>query len=56
MGNLKAVVNENDENPIYVTLSEGFIPLGVNTLNGIAYIVSYNPNTLEGEIGTFPSP
>ena len=56
MGNLKAVVNENDENPIYVTLSEGFIPLGINTLNGIAYIVSYNPNTLEGEIGTFPSP
>lgn len=58
MGNLKVDSGLKDENdkPIYVGLTPGFIPIGVNTLNGIAYIVSFNPNTQEGEIGTFPSP
>ena len=58
MGNLKVDSGLRDEynKPIYVGLTPGFIPIGVNTLNGIAYIVSYNPNTFEGEIGTFPSP
>jgi hypothetical protein len=55
MGNLKVTYTSKDTEED-VTLTPGFIPIGVNTLNGIAYIVSYNPNTFEGEIGTFPSP
>jgi len=55
MGNLKATYTENGEE-FEVTLTEDFIPIGINTLNGVAYIVSFNPNTQEGEIGTFPSP
>lgn len=51
-GNLKI----KDANGGYVKLTDGFIPIGVNTYNGIAYIVSYNPNSKEGEIGTYPSP
>ena len=34
----------------------GFIPLAVKEFNNIAYIISVNPITEEGEIGTFPSP
>lgn len=34
----------------------GFIPLAVKELNNIAYILSVNPTTGEGELGTFPSP
>lgn len=37
-------------------LTAGFIPLTVQEFNNIAYIVSVNPNTGEGELGTFPSP
>ena len=55
MGNLKATYTV-DNKELEVTLTPGFIPIGINTLNGIAYIVSFNPNTQEGEIGTFPSP
>ena len=55
MGNLKAVYKVGDKE-FEVTLTPGFIPIGINTLNGIAYIVSFNPNKQEGEIGTFPSP
>lgn len=39
-----------------VTLSSGFRPLAVRQLNNIAYIISYNDQSNEGEIGTFPSP
>lgn len=55
MGNLKATYTENGEE-FEVTLTPGFIPIGIQTLNGVAYIVSFNPTTQEGEIGTFPSP
>lgn len=37
-------------------LTDGFIPLGVTVVANVAYIVSYNPATGEGEIGMFPSP
>lgn len=37
-------------------LRPGFIPLAVKEFNEVAYIISANPATLEGEIGTFPSP
>lgn len=52
LGNLKIKDTKGD----YVKLTEGFIPIGVKSFNGIAYIVSYNPTTKEGEIGTYPSP
>ena len=47
MGNLKVTYTSKDTEED-VTLTPGFIPIGINTLNGIAYIVSYNPNTFEG--------
>ena len=61
MGNLKATYTQKNgedgtEEEVEVTLTPDFIPIGINTLNGIAYIVSFNPNKQEGEIGTFPSP
>lgn len=37
-------------------LSEGFIPVGLKEYGGIMYIISYNPDTHKGEIGTFPAP
>lgn len=37
-------------------LSKGFIPVGMKEHNGILYIVSYNPDSKETEIGTYPSP
>jgi hypothetical protein len=37
-------------------LRPGFIPLAVKEFNNIAYIISVDPSTLIGEIGTFPSP
>lgn len=39
-----------------VKLSEGFIPIGIKEHQGVLYIVSYNPTTKFGEIGTYPSP
>ena len=37
-------------------LTSGFIPVAMKEHGGIIYIVSYNPQTKENEIGTFPSP
>ena len=37
-------------------LSPGFVPLGVKEYGDIIYIASYNPETDECEIGSFPSP
>lgn len=37
-------------------LSPGFIPMGMKEYGGIIYVTSYNPNTQECEIGSFPSP
>lgn len=37
-------------------LNPGFIPLGVKEHGGIIYIASYNPDTKECEVGSFPSP
>ena len=39
-----------------VELSPGFIPVGSIENRGIWYIASYNPQTGEGELGTYPSP
>ena len=37
-------------------LSPGFLPLGVKEYGGIIYVASYNPDTQECEVGSFPSP
>jgi hypothetical protein len=37
-------------------LSDGFLPIGHAVFQGISIIFSVNPNTGEGEIGSFPSP
>ena len=39
-----------------MSLSNGFVPLGMKERGGILYIASYNPQTKEGELGTIPSP
>ena len=39
-----------------ISLSNGFVPLGMKERGGILYIASYNPQTKEGELGTVPSP
>lgn len=39
-----------------IQLKPGFIPLGMKENGGIIYIVSYNKDTKEGEIGSIPSP
>lgn len=37
-------------------LPEGYVPLGTAELEGIIYIVSYNPLNKKCQIGSFPSP
>lgn len=37
-------------------LSPGFLPLGMKEYGGIIYVASYNPDTQECELGSFPSP
>jgi hypothetical protein len=42
--------------PTGAGLPEGLIPLVVKEFNNLAYIISVDPETGKGEIGTFPSP
>ena len=44
----------NDGEP--VKLSDGFKPLALKEYNDVVYIICYNEETGEGEIGTYPSP
>lgn len=37
-------------------LPSGYIPIGIKEYGGIIYVVSYNPFTQHGQIGSFPSP
>ncbi len=37
-------------------LSVGFIPLGMKEYGSIIYVASYNPETKQCEVGSFPSP
>lgn len=39
-----------------VRLDEGYIPVGIKEHGGIIYIASYNPETRNGQIGSFPYP
>lgn len=43
-------------NKVAFELTAGFQMIGSAEYNGIAYIASYNPDTGQGEIGSFPSP
>ncbi len=52
MGNISLV----DPHGGTVQLTNGFIPIGIKENGGIIYVVSYNPTTLQTEIGSFPSP
>ena len=53
MGN--AIV-KSDKNGDLVKLPEGFVPVGTAELGGIIYISSFNPETKECQLGSFPSP
>lgn len=37
-------------------LPSGFVPVGVQSYGGVIYVASYNPQTGEGQLGSFPSP
>lgn len=37
-------------------LPEGYVPIGMKEHGGIIYVVSYNPLTNKGQLGSFPSP
>lgn len=41
---------------VAVEMTAGFKPVAVKELNNVAYIISHNEDTGEGEIGSFPSP
>ena len=62
MGNTKLIYQQTDDDGnktgdvVDVTLSEGFVPVGMKEHGGILYIASYNKARSMGEIGTFPSP
>jgi hypothetical protein len=60
-GNTEVLLDSNGDGApdvpnVSAGLPDGFIPLAVKEFNNIAYIVSVNPITQEGELGTFPSP
>ena len=38
------------------SISEGFVAIGVISDGNVAYILSHNPTTLAGEIGSYPAP
>lgn len=56
VGNSKIIYKDDNNVEQEVQLSKGFIPIGMKSFGNIIYIFSHNPTTLEGEIGTFPSP
>lgn len=56
VGNSKIIYKDKNDIESEVKLTQGFIPIGMKSFGGIIYIFSHNPITLEGEIGTFPSP
>lgn len=58
-GNGDEMILQNDMGNIPIPntkLPDGYVPIGVKEYGGIAYIALYNPQTGEGQLGTFPSP
>lgn len=55
-GNADTLQTDMGNAKIGAYLPEGYIPLGSTSLDGIIYIVSYNPLTKECQIGSYPSP
>lgn len=37
-------------------LPSGYVPIGIQEYGGVIYVVSYNPLTNKGQVGSFPSP
>lgn len=50
------ILQSNPGNELATCLTDGHILLGSATYLGISYLVSYNPTTGAGEIGSYPSP
>ena len=55
-GNIRIKIEKENNEIEYAQLSDGFIPVGIKEYNGIIYIASYNNDTGEGELGSYPSP
>lgn len=55
-GNSDALQTDMGNAKIGAYLPEGYIPLGSASLDGIIYIVAYDPLTKQCQIGSFPSP
>lgn len=45
-----------EEIPKYVSLTDGFNPIGIKEFGGVLYIVSANKDTNQVEFGSYPSP
>jgi len=63
IGNSKVIFTDTTTNKKYnVSLTSGFVPIGLKQFGNIMYIFSVNPNNKDmlgrclSEIGTFPSP
>ena len=37
-------------------LKSGYVPVGMKEHGGIIYVAAYNPETMKGQLGSFPSP
>lgn len=56
-GSNQFIIRSKKGNTKVGNLPDGFFPIGVSEDNdNLAYIVSFNPDTNETEIGTYPSP
>ena len=45
-----------EETPKYISLTDGFYPIGIREFGGVLYIVSANKNTNQVEFGSYPCP
>ena len=56
-GNIKIKAPDwTEEIPKYVSLTDGFNPIGIKEFGGVLYIVSANKDTNQVEFGSYPSP
>ena len=54
-GNIEVKYKDDSNNEQTVTLSSGFIPVGIKEYGGILYIASYNLSENLSEIGSYPA-
>lgn len=57
-GNVKIAYKDKKDTVQYVSLKEGYLPIGIKEYGGIIYIASVNPDPKNYmcELGTYPSP